>query len=218
MSPRIHTLPEQARSALARVRRWPSAEARAWVEDLVAMLCDDERVSAVVIYGSSVRDAAGSSDIDLLFVHEGAPPELALPPLDVDARGYERSTVEAEVARGHEVLGWALRYGVLVWERDGFWSSLAARWRGAAPLPSADAAEERAARALRTSEDLRSAGDDDAAREQLLVALTQRARARLIRAGVYPRSRPELPLQLRTIGEGALAAELSRLIESRAAA
>jgi len=49
----------------------------------------------------------------------------------------------------------------------------------------------------------------------LLAALTQRARARLIRAGIYPQSRPELPDQLIGIGEHDLARELSDLLHAR---
>ncbi|HEX2205484.1 MAG TPA: hypothetical protein VHG91_19390, partial [Longimicrobium sp.] len=142
--------------------------------------------------------------------------DLPVPPLDVDVRGYERATVDEEIARGHEVLGWAVRFGVALWERDGFWSTLAERWRGRLPLPSAEAAEERAARAHRFSGELRAAGDEDAAREEWTTALTQRARARLIRAGVFPASRPELPEQLIAIGERGLAAELFDLLERRA--
>lgn len=207
--------PPTAPAALARVRRWPSAEARAWVAELVAELSERPEVHAILAYGSAVREGVESGDVDLLVVHD-APVEIPVPPLDVDLRGYARATVDEEIARGHEVLGWAVRYGAVLWERDGFWTALAERWRPVLPLPSAEAADARAARAQRLHDELRAAGDDDAAREQLTTALTQRARARLIRAGVFPRSRPELPAQLIAIGDDGLAAELSRLLERRA--
>jgi hypothetical protein len=58
-------------------------------------------------------------------------------------------------------------------------------------------------------------GDEDAAQEQRLVALTQEARAKLIRQGVYPASRPELPDQLRSLKENALAEKLDRALRER---
>ncbi|HEX2205230.1 MAG TPA: hypothetical protein VHG91_18115, partial [Longimicrobium sp.] len=59
--------PRAAPAALARVRRWPSAEARAWVSDLVSDLSGRPDVHAVVAYGSAVREGVTSTDIDVLF-------------------------------------------------------------------------------------------------------------------------------------------------------
>ena len=58
-------------------------------------------------------------------------------------------------------------------------------------------------------------GDEDAAQEQRLVALTQDARARLIRHRVYPASRPELPEQLLAIKEAELAETLEAILLDR---
>jgi len=195
--------------------RWPSGEARAWTRRLLADASGS--ILAVVAYGSAVREVESSADLDLLFVFEGDAPELDPPPSDVDLRGYARDDVEALLAGGHDVLGWALRFGVVLRQRDGWWDGLASRWRDRLPLPSESAADERAGRALRISRELEAAGDADAAEEQRLVALTQRARARLIRAGVFPGSRPELPRQLRAIGDAELARDLSEAIGRRVA-
>jgi hypothetical protein len=197
--------------------RWPSTEARAWTRAFVADASGRADILAIVAYGSAVREVESSADLDLLFVYEGDAPELDPPPVDVDLRGYASDDVEALLAGGHDVLGWALRFGMALWQRDGWWDGLAARWRDRLPLPSEGAADERARKALRISRELETAGDTDAAEEQRLVALTQRARAELIRAGVFPASRPELPKQLRDIGDAALARDLSDAIERRVA-
>jgi hypothetical protein len=197
--------------------RWPSEEAHAWTRAFLADARSRANVLAVVAYGSAVREVESSADLDLLFVFEGDAPEVDPPPADVDLRGYAIDDVEALLAEGHDVLGWALRLGIVLWQRDGWWDDLAMRWADQLHLPSESAAEERASRALRVSLELEAAGDADAAEEQRLVALTQRARAELIRAGVFPGSRPELPRQLRAIGDAALARDLSDAISRRVA-
>ena len=80
---------------------------------------------------------------------------------------------------------------------------------------SADAAEERARRAEVYMRDLLEIGDGEAAREQELTLLTHQARARLIRNGVLPLSRPELAAQLDEIGDDELAGRLRRALEER---
>lgn len=216
MTHAIEPLPQAPPAVgLAGVRRWPSRTAREWVERLAASWCDVPGVLALVAYGSAVRDVPGSADVDLLFVYDGAPPALPAAPLDVDLRGYDKAEVEPRIAVGHDVLGWALRFGVVICERDRFWSALAERWRSNVPLPSPESADIRAAKAARYYEELRAIGDDGATHEQYLAMLTQRARGRLIRAGVHPASRPELPSQLIQIGEAALAEDLSRRMTQR---
>jgi predicted nucleotidyltransferase len=202
-------------AALAGIRRWPSDEARHWVEAFVSDARDDPRICTIVAYGSAVRDVPESSDVDLLYVYAGDAADLDTPPMDVELRGFQLETLDDRVASGDEVLGWSLRFGVPLYERDGCWTALRARWAGRLPLPSADAAEERAARALKIADGLAAGGDQDAAAELRLTALTQQARARLIRYGVFPLSRPELPHQLASIGAWQIASELHALLSNR---
>lgn len=138
-------------AGLAAIRRWPSERARAWVERFVCDAAENPCVVAIVAYGSTVRDAGESEDVDLLYVHLGA-----------------------EVA-----------------------------------------ADERAARARKAATGLAADGDPEAARELERSAVTQQARARLIRSGIFPLSRPELPGQLVAVGDLPLAAELSALLADR---
>jgi predicted nucleotidyltransferase len=202
-------------ASLAVVRRWPSEDAQRWVEQFVHQAAEDPRLCAVVVYGSAVRDVSESSDVDLLCVYAVDEMVFDAPPMDVDLRAFQSDTVDERVASGDEVLGWSLRLGIPLFERDGYWTRLQASWTGRLPLPSAAAAEERAARALNASAGLSAGGDEDAARELRLSGLTQRARARLIRSGVFPLSRPELPQQLGSIGERGLASELHALLSAR---
>ena len=194
--------------------RWPSDEARTWVRGLLRQATNDPATLAIVLYGSAVRGVGEPGDVDLLMIRRGAWRDTDVP-LDVDFRVFGHSDIEARIGGGDEVLGWALRLGVPVFERDDWWSALVARWHGRLPLPSADAADERARRAERAAKGLRESGDVDAAEEVRLTALTQRARSKLVRAGVFPLSRPELPEQLIAIGEHGLAAELDPFVAER---
>jgi hypothetical protein len=202
-------------ASLAAVRRWPSEDARQWVEQFAHCAASDPRLFAVVAYGSAVRDVAESSDVDLLYVYAGDQLVFDAPPIDVDLRAFQSETVDERVASCDEVLGWSLRFGVPLFERDGYWTKLQTGWAGRLPLPSPAAAEDRAARALNASAGLAAGGDEDAARELRLSASTQQARARLIRSGVFPLSRPELPQQLVSVGEWELASELDALLSTR---
>jgi hypothetical protein len=201
---------------LAAVRHWPSEAARRWVEQFVHDAADDPRIHAIVAYGAAVRDVPESSDVDLLYLYSGDDAASGMPPMDVELRGFQAETLDDRVAAGDEVLGWSLRYGVPLLERDGCWTKLQTRWIGRLSLPSATAAEERAARALKVANGLEVGGDEDAAAELRLSALTQQARARLIRSGMFPLSRPELPLQLASIGDWEIASELDALLEAAA--
>ncbi|HEX6746698.1 MAG TPA: hypothetical protein VF092_05330 [Longimicrobium sp.] len=189
--------------------RWPNEEARVWV----AQLLTDTRVAVVVIYGSAVRAVTESNDVDLLLVADTEP--AYAPPLDVDLHWVDAAQVDSAVAAGDEVLGWGLRFGIPLVDREGIWARLIERWGDLLPFPSAAAADERARRATTAAEGLRADGDCEAADEVLLAALTQRARARLIRAGIYPLSRPELPDQLVELGDVDLARQLTDLLNAR---
>jgi len=177
---------------------------------------DDPRICAIVAYGSAVREVRSSGDVDLLCVFSGDEDRAPVPPMDIELRGFSAEAVDEQIASGDEVLGWSLRLGLPLFERDGYWARLKARWANRLPFPSATAAEERAARAFRVAEGLAADGDEEAARELRLSALTQQARARLIRCGVFPLSRRELPQQLASIGEWEIASELDDALAERA--
>jgi len=211
MNPNTQRLHQVLSSAV----RWPSSEAEHWVLSFVGRACDHDPVAALVLFGSAIRPVRAVGDIDVLVVHSGLRPQFEQPPIDVDVRLYSEVDVDKLLAEGHELLGWALRLGRLICERDDYWSLLQKRWLPQLPFPSPSDAEERARKSQQLFQDLSRIGDEDAALEQLVSMLTYRARAALLRSGVYPASRPELPGQLLSIGEASLAHELRASMERR---
>ena len=203
------------KSILEVVRCWPSQKAKAWVESFVADVCSHPSVLAVVAFGAAVRTDRFTADVDLLVIYEHAKPRIEGRPIDVDIRWYERNKAESFIREGQELLGWIVHYGELLWERDDYWTKIREEWLDRMPFPSAGVADKRVERAWRLYRELIGMEDEDAAQEQRLVALTQEARARLIRLGVYPASRPELPGQLRAVKEAELAEKLEAALLDR---
>jgi hypothetical protein len=197
------------------VLRWPGVAARPWAEKALADLCASPEVLAVVLFGSAVRPAGSSFDLDCLYIYREDRPEFPAAPMQVDVRAYPAGQVDQLIAGGHDLLVWCIRLGKLVCERDAYWTTLKERWQARLPFPSPDVADSRAEAAERLLADLREIGDEDAAVEQLVAATTHRARAALLRAGIFPASRPELPSQLRQIGEARLADALAEAMVER---
>lgn len=196
-------------SELKSIRRWPTARAKEWVQAYVHEAASDPLVVAVLAVGSAVRQGVPSTDMDLLsIVTDLTKTRRERPPLEVDFRSYPAGSVESEIRRGQDYLGWAAKFGVLLHEKDGFWSNLLSRINGRIPLPSWANALERARVAHQHAKDILAAGDDEGALEQITSLLTHLARAALIQAAVYPASRPELPGQLMAAGN----LQLSRLL------
>lgn len=202
-------------ASLASIRQWPSESARHWAESVMRDLCANGNVLAVVALGSAVRPVHSAHDFDCLYIYDGTPPTIPRPPHNVDIRSFEVSKVNQLIESGQDLLVWSVKFGCVVCERQSFWSELAGSWLPRLPFPSYAVADARARRAERLLSDLQTVGDHDASVEQRLTALTHRARAALLRANVFPASRPELSDQLRQIGEEDLAATLNEAIEAR---
>ncbi len=208
-------LPRGTDERLAAVRSWPDEAARAWTLDLVREASRNGAIEAVVASGSAVRDVECSDDLDLVLVYRADRPDLPRPPMSIDLRQYEQADVERKLADCHDYLSWTVRYGRALFERDGWWTRLRADWDRRLGLPSADEARKRARKAERLYDELRAAGDHDAAAEVRVSMLAHLARAALSEAQVFPKSRPELAGQLRGIGEQALADSLADALARR---
>lgn len=195
--------------------RIPEAAER-WLEDFLARAPENTSLLAVVVTGSAVRPVARSYDLDLLVVYSGGRPALRPPPpIDVDVRFVARDDFADAIAGGNEHLLWAIAHGSPLFDRDRVWAEIVETWGRTLPLPPAERSLFRARRASRYAAELREMGDDEAAAEQSLSALTHLAWARLLAQGVLPLSRPEIPEQLRRHGEVDLADELARALVAR---
>lgn len=172
---------------------------------------------AIVAVGSAVRPAVSTEDLDLVVICRDPLKLIVKPPIEVDIRAYAADQIEALVRDGNDLLGWTVKFGRMLFQRDDFWDTFVERWLDRIPLPSADVAERRAEEAFRRLSSLSELGDPDASREQALSYITHLSRAELIRRQVYPASRPELPNQLRAIGCQRLALWLARLLDQTAA-
>lgn len=174
-------------------------------------------IMAVIAVGSAVRPGVSSSDLDMLVIRTDASSVTPSRPLEVDLRVYFPADIDSKLAAGHDMLVWAVMFGRALFQRDGFWDQVVKSWRHRLPLPSATLARARAAAAYRRMTDLLQLGDADAVREQAISYLTHLARAELLETGVYPASRPELPEQLREIGNYSLARRLDRILQDDSA-
>ena len=201
---------------LETIDKWPSTRAREWVEDFVQASRQQSDIWTIVIFGSIIRPQVRYSvDVDLLVIYESERPNFVLPPLDVDIRSYRQEDIASLISEGHELLCWTIRFGKILYEKDKYWTTLCNKWKDHLPFPSAKIADKRAERAKRLFEDLKVIGDEDAAQEQYITMLTQIGRAYLIRSDTYPASRPELPDQLKSVGEHELASQLEKALQTR---
>jgi hypothetical protein len=192
--------------------RWPTQRAKRWVEDFLRTAKSDPNILAVIAMGSSVRPDVTSLDLDLVVICQDSANFTYRPPMEVDVRKFDAANVRQEIQTGSDLLGWCIKFGVVLFERSRFWNDILAEYSNNLPFPSAEIARERAEITKRRVQELTDMGDMEAALEQNISYFTHLARAILIEHAVYPASRPELPHQLRTVGETKLADEFSRAL------
>lgn len=197
------------------ILRWPTERSREWLTTFLRHAERDHNLLAIVAIGSAIRAEVESDDLDLLAVCRDRRALGERAPIEVDLRKVDADRVDAAIRGGDPMLVWAVRFGRTLFERERAWAEVSGRWRDRLPLPDAAVADRRAEAAREIMEAVREIGDEDAYREHRLTWLTHRARAALIRAGKEPRSRPELPGQLRVLGETALSASLGEALAAR---
>ena len=191
------------------VRRWPGDSER-WLAAFLEAAASNSSIVVIVVMGSAVRERGHRrSDFDLLLIYRGKRPAIKAP-LEVDIRFLAIERIDDQIAKGHEILCWALKFGTALYDPQGYWDRLQQSWSNRIPLPSAVEARERGQQALARAIDMLRIGDESAADDLVLAALTQFARERLINNSVFPASRPELPDQLRVIAQDD---PLARLLE-----
>jgi predicted nucleotidyltransferase len=208
-------MPYRIASVDSAIRRWPTPNSRHWTERFLTSADNDENVLAIVAVGSAIRPGVTSLDVDLVVVCRDRGQFKYKAPIEVDLRTFELDRVESELSKGHDLLAWAVKFGAVLFDRQGTWQAVVSNWRHRVPLPDSTLARERAAEVLRHIEAMKEIGDEDAEAELRLSYLTLLARAFLSEAGVFPQSRPELPGQLREIGKRTLADQLELAIRNQ---
>lgn len=169
--------------------------------------------TTVVLVGSSARGVMNDrSDVDILVLKDDCRRIQIKQPGDIHLQQDTRSRFLKRLEQGDDYPGWALRYGVPVSDPDGWWAVQTAAEQENPHWPDWSPKVEHAHKRMRITEVLLEVGDYEAASEELMLAASHVARATLLRRGVFPLSRPELPSQLMEF-EPSLAALLERLIK-----
>lgn len=185
--------------SLASVKCW-IGKSRKWAESFFSELNRLKNVKTVVLLGSTIRQRVHPrSDFDILLVYEGVEPPKVNAPIEVDLRMYSANELDKKLGERDEILCWALKYGIVAFDSDGLWASLAVKVGDQIPLPSRAEAESRGRKSLNRAIEMLDNHDEEAADDLVLAALTQIARGILIAWNVFPASRPELPSQLRSL-------------------
>lgn len=202
-------------TSLESIHRWPTVRAKEWTQSFLDLARGDDNVVAVIAIGSAVRPAVQSVDLDLVVICNEPAKVNVKPPIEVDLRAYPTSQVTALIEGRNDLLGWTLMFGKVLFQRDSYWDTVLTSWKDRIPLPSYDTAVKRADKALDRLREMLDLGDQSAASEMALSYLTNLTRAELLDSRQYPRSRPELPDQLREMGSTRLAECLESILRKR---
>ena len=165
--------------------------------------------TTVVVIGSAARGAmSGRSDIDVLVLRDDHHRILIERPGNIHLQQESRLRFLDRLKDGDDYPGWALRFGVPIRDPDGWWAERVADELSAPHWPDWRPKVNHARKRLSIALELLGVGDVEAASEELMFAVSHIARAILLKQGVFPLSRPELPEQLMDI-----APDLGRLLE-----
>ena len=197
------------------IYRWPTATSFHWLASFLERAEIDPNVVAVIVVGSAARPRVASDDLDLMVLCRDVKLLREKAPVEIDVRKTNVDGVETNIRARHDLAIWAARFGRPLLDKDGIWNGITRRWRNRLPLPDPAVALDRAAAARIRMEKMCEVGDEEACAELEISYRTHLARAALANAGVQPASRPELPSQLRDLGETALAIDLERALSNR---
>jgi predicted nucleotidyltransferase/DNA-binding transcriptional ArsR family regulator len=158
---------------------------------------------AVVLVGSAARGCSTEeSDVDFLVVGEHRLEAASdLPRCHVQVSVQEDFL--RNLASGEDFEAWCVRLGLPLYD-SGAWARIQ-RSPEASTWPRWQTKIQHGARRLFMSSALLEMGDVDAATEEAVYALGHVARGLLLKAGVFPLSRPELSEQVKSLGYAELA-------------
>ena len=151
---------------------------------------------AIVLVGSVARGCSNEdSDVDLLVIGKQRP-KVADGLSGLHIQVSSESEFNRNLTLGEDFEAWCLRFGLPLYD-SGIWARLRQlpviwpKWQAKIP---------HGARRLLMASTLLEMGDLDAATEETVYALGHVARGLLLKAGVFPLSRPELAEQVRSLG------------------
>ena len=127
------------------VLRWPTERARKWICEFLNSAPANDSLLAVIAIGSAVRPNVVSADLDLIVVVQGAARFQIPHPMEIDLRVYSAAAIDEQIAGGHDLLGWAIKFGEALYQRDRYWNRIVDDWKDRLPLPSAALALRRPA-------------------------------------------------------------------------
>jgi hypothetical protein len=195
----------------ARAERCQTPEQRAITSALMHRAID-LGASAFALTGSTVRRRRTAiSDLDYHII--GRRPDVSDLPGDVDVIAMSGARFRERLMDGDDFVQWTLRCGCVLHDggpmRDGIRLMVEMDiW------PDAQRKLDSIGMHRREAERLIKMEDQSAAQEQLRSMLTTAARGLLLRAGVFPLARMELPAQLEQAGYGSLAQALQSVIHA----
>ncbi len=168
--------------------------------------------AAVVLIGSVARGVeTWRSDVDLLVVFSGEERLDIRPPIEVHLQQESRLHFLQRLREGDDYPAWALLYGKVLHDPDGWWAQAAASERAHPHALNWAPKVARAEKSLKWASELLDEGDADAFEEQCLYAASHLARALLLKRGVMPLSRPEMAEQVRVFNP-----DLARVLDDLA--
>jgi len=168
--------------------------------------------ATVVLIGSAARGSTHfASDIDVLIILPTRMGRIRLP-YEIDAHIFGRSEFLDRLQRSDDLACWAIRYGKVLSDKSGWWSTLLRSRAYEKAWPDWRRKVSQAGQRLINTIRLAETGDTDAAWEECALAASQIARAVLLRAGTFPLSRAELIEQLKDAGHPQLAYVLGNLV------
>lgn len=156
--------------------------------------------ATVVLVGSGARGVRNAlSDLDVLVLYADADRISLKRPGDIHLQQDSRARFLRRLEDGDDYPGWALRFGIPLRDPDGWWAEHVAAERKNPHWPDWYPKIEHAGKRARIASALLDNGDVNAASEELLFAASHVARATLLKCGVFPLSRPELPAQIEDV-------------------
>ena len=164
---------------------------------------------SVILIGSVARSTQTSqSDSDLLVVGEKLP-VVERHPDRLHVQTLTTKQFAEKLRSGDDFAAWCVRYGVPLLASSG-WLQIV-RSPDAGTWPDWHKKVRHAARRLTLATTLLETDDIAAAAEEILYAVSHTARAMLLKAKVFPLSRPEIIGQLNEAGQQRLATLLQEL-------